>query len=310
MVSPQAKAINERLSAYRTTLVERGWVPTLEDLRKRSLSNARLATEPTGIRTTEVTAGIAPALLHEPEGGGSGWVYLHCHGGGLVTGTSAGWSRLLGHLALRSGWPVLNLDYRLAPENPHPAGLEDAMAAFRWLEAQGYPADQIVVGGDSAGSSLALGTVQRLRDKGICGGGCVLLSPCVDFTLTNPSIKARAEADISSTPEMLDLTRNLYVGDRDAFDPQISPGLAAMDGLPPLHIEVSQQDILFDDATNLAERASKSGVDVDLKVWDEVPHVHQLYAGNMPEADESIGLVAEWLGSRKAAKEASRMSAP
>ncbi|MFE3060454.1 alpha/beta hydrolase [Nocardia sp. NPDC059239] len=303
MVSPQAEAINERLFAYRTKLVERGWVPTLADLRRRSLSNAALATEPTGVRTTEVEAGTASALLHEPETSGVGWVYMHCHGGGLVTGAAAGWSRLLGHLAVRSGWPVLNLDYRLAPENPYPAGLEDAMAAFRWLESQGYPADQIVVGGDSAGSSLALGTVQALRDEGIRAGGCVLLSPCVDFTLTNPSIKARADVDKASTPEMLDLTCNLYVGDRDPFDPRISPGLASMADLPPLHIEVSQQDILFDDATKLADRAYHAGVNVDLTMWDDLPHVHQLYVGNMPEADESIGMVAAWLGRQKAAKE-------
>lgn len=298
MVSPQAKALNEQMIALRNQIMGSGVQPTLEEQRQGVDSMGNYGTEPTGVKTTSVTAGSAPALLHEPESGANGWVHLHCHGGGLAMGSAGAWARWLGHLAARSGWAVLNLDFRRAPENPFPAALDDTRAAFDWLVDVGYPPEKIVLGGDSAGATLALGTAQALRDNGTVIAGCVLLSPWVDFTLTNPSITGKADTDVLSTPAALKMMRGFYIGDKDPSDPRISPGLGALAGLPPLHIEVSDQEILLDDATLLADRAAAEGVEVDFKLWADVPHVHQLFVGNLPESDESVDLIAAWLRKR------------
>lgn len=302
MASAEARALNEQMLALRKQIMGSGTRPTLEEQRQSVDSLGSFGTEPTGVKTTEVTAGSAPALLHEPESGGNGWVHLHCHGGGLAMGSAAAWSRWLGHLAAKSGWSVLNLDFRRAPENPYPAGLEDARAAFDWLVEQGHPAENIVLGGDSAGATLALGTAQALRDAGIAAAGVVLLSPWVDFTLSNPTILGKAESDALNMPDALKMMREFYIGDQDPSNPSISPVFASMAGLPPMHIEASAEEILLDDALHVAERAREEGVEVDLKLWEVVPHVHQMFVGNLPESDESIDLIASWLRKRTGAK--------
>lgn len=298
MASAEAKALNEQLRALRDEIMGSGVRPTLEEQRRAVDSMGNYGTEPTGVKTTAVTAGSAPALLHQPESGGNGWVHLHCHGGGLAMGSAAAWSRWLGHLATKSGWAVLNLDFRRAPENPYPAGLQDTRAAFDWLVSQGYPAGHIGLGGDSAGAALALGTAQALRGSGVSPAGLVLLSPWVDFTLTNAALTSKTDSDVLTTLEALQMMREFYIGAQDAGDPAISPALGTLAGLPPMHIEASQEEILLDDATILADRARREGVDVDLKIWVTVPHVHQLFVGNLPEADESIALIAAWLQNR------------
>lgn len=298
MVSPECAALNDRLRAVRERQRDSGALPSLGELRELMESAIERATEPEGVATTAVAPGGCPSLLHEPESVGGPGVLLHCHGGGFAVGSPLAWSRFLGHLALRSGWSVLNLGYRLAPEHPFPAALEDTRAAVEWLMARGRAADAIVLGGDSAGGALALGTAQRMRDEGVTVGGCVLLSPWVDLTLTNPSVEANAETDPVTSAGLLTTTRELYVGDADPADPRISPGLGEMSGLPPLHIQAASTELLSDDATRLADRARAAGVEVELKLWDDVPHVHQLYVGALPEADESVELIARWLGGR------------
>lgn len=298
MVSAQAEALNKQMLDLRRQIMGSGARPSLEEQRQSVDMLGNYGVEPTGVTTTSVIAGSAPALLHERESGSNGWVHLHCHGGGLAMGSAAAWSRWLGQLAATSGWAVLNLDFRRAPENPFPAGLQDARAAFDWLVAQGYPASKIVLGGDSAGATLALGTAVALRDAGVRPAGVVALSPWVDFTLSNPSLRSKAESDALNMLDALAMMREFYIGDQDPSDPRISPALADMTGLPPMHIEASAEEILVDDAVRLAERARASGVDVDLKLWEVVPHVHQMFVGNLPEADESVELIATWLSGR------------
>jgi acetyl esterase/lipase len=296
MPSEQARAITERLAALQTEIMGSGTRPSLAEQRQAVELFGTMGTERAGVEVTEVVAGARPGLWHAPGGGGGSAVLLHFHGGGLCMGSAGAWSRLAAHLAAEADATVLNLEFRLAPEHPFPASLDDAHSAYEWLLAEGHRPDDIYLGGDSAGSSLALGTAQALRDVGgPLPAGVYLLSPWIDFTLTNRSLTELAGADVLTTMAALEMMQQFYLPGGDATDPRISPGLGDMTGLPRLHIEASRDEVLLDDAVALSEAAGRAGVEVDLRLWEGVPHVHQLFVGNLPEADESVRLIADWV---------------
>lgn len=249
---------------------------------------------PDGVVGTPVTAGGVAAEWIDPAGGATDRAVLYLHGGGYVAGSIDSHRNLTGHLAQAMGCRVLALDYRLAPEHPHPAPVEDAVAAYRWLLDQGLAADHLMVAGDSAGGGLTVATLVALRDAGVAQPAiAVAISPLVDLEGTGESMTTRAEVDPMVSRATLDQMVEMFIAGGDRRDPLAAPLHADLTGVAPLLIQVGDAEVLLDDANRLAERAEAAGVDVTLEVWPEMVHVWHASAGFVPESDRAIARIAE-----------------
>lgn len=226
-------------------------------------------------------------------------VLLYLHGGGYVMGSCASHRGLASRLALACGLAAVVPAYRLAPEHPFPAGLDDAVAVYHALLASGLDARRIVLGGDSAGGGLTLATLLALRDAGApLPAAAVLLSPFTDLTCSGETLTTRAAIDPWLDPIFFDPLSRLYAGRHDRAEPLVSPLLGDLRGLPPLCIHVGDQEVLLSDSTRLAERARAAGVDVTLEVWPELWHVFQFFAPILPEAQRSLDQLAAFVRAR------------
>jgi epsilon-lactone hydrolase len=235
-----------------------------------------------------VTAGGVPAEWISAPGAGETTI-LYLHGGGYTTGSLVTHRELAGRISRATGARVLLLDYRLAPEHPFPAAVDDAVAAYRWLLEQGAQPQRIVVSGDSAGGGLTLATLVAIRDRGLpapAGGACI--SPWTDLAMTGESMTSRAALDPMVQRETLIEMSNAYLGDADPASPLASPLHADLAGLPPLLIQVGTSETLFDDATRFDARARAAGVQVRLRPYDEQVHVWHMFAGMLPEGQAAI----------------------
>ena len=259
---------------------------------------------PDDVRQSRTTiAGISAIEVTAP-GADADDVILYFHGGVYVIGSAATSVPLVAELARRTGARVITLDYRLAPEHPYPAAVEDAQDAYRGLLEQGVDPGQIALAGESAGGGLALATLLGLRDAGTPLPSCAfLMSPYADLTLSGDSIADREAVDRTLTPEGLRLRIPDYVAGADAADPFISPVFADLTGLPPLLIQVGSNEILLSDALRLAERAAMADVTVTLDVTDSVPHVFQAFAAMLDEADAALDRASTFLRTNLAATE-------
>ena len=259
-------------------------IPAPDDVRQSRTTIGRVsAIEVTAI---EVTAPGADADA----------VILYFHGGVYVIGSATTSVPLVAELARRTGARVITLDYRLAPEHPYPAAVEDAQDAYQGLLEQGVDPGQIALAGESAGGGLAVATLLGLRDAGTPLPSCAfLMSPYADLTLSGDSIADREAVDRTLTPEGLRLRIPDYVAGADAADPFISPVFADLTGLPPLLIQVGSNEILLSDALRLAERAAMADVTVTLDVTDSVPHVFQAFAAMLDEADAALDRASTFL---------------
>jgi monoterpene epsilon-lactone hydrolase len=227
---------------------------------------------------------------------------LYFHGGVYVIGTAAATVPLVSDLARRAHAKAVTVDYRLAPENPFPAAVDDARAIYEGLLAQGVDAGQIALAGESAGGGLAVATLLALRNAGLpLPSSALLMSPYADLTLSGETIVERAASDPILTPEGLRLRVPDYVGGADASDPQISPIFADLSGLPPLLIQVGSNEILLSDAVRLAGRAALADVPVTLEVTPGVPHVFQGFAALLDEANAALDRGATFLRTQFAA---------
>jgi len=196
---------------------------------------------------------------------------------------------LAARLAVASRTPVLQPAYRLAPEHPHPAALQDCVAAYRSLIDAGIPPRQTVVAGDSAGGGLAVALAVSLRDAVVpLPAALVCMSPWVDLALTGDSLRTRAPVDPVCSLTDSRFHARLYVGDADPRAVLISPIHADLRGLPPLLIHVGDREILLSDAMRLATQASDHGVDAELKIWEGMWHVWHLFAASVPEARRAV----------------------
>jgi acetyl esterase/lipase len=194
---------------------------------------------------------------------------------------------------------VLSVDYRLAPEHPHPAAVEDSTTAYRWLLDQGFAADRMAISGDSAGGGLTVSTLLKLRDDGVAlPVAGVTISPWVDMEGIGESMRTNAEADVLVDEVGLKGMAEMFLAGQDARDPLAAPLYGDFDGIPPLLIQVGDDETLLDDSTRLAEAAGSAGVEVRLDVFPEMQHVFQLFTGNMPEADEAVAQIGAWLRPR------------
>ena len=229
---------------------------------------------------------------------------LYFHGGVYVIGSAATSLPLVAELARRTRGRVITLDYRLAPEHPFPAAVDDAQAAYKGLLDLGVDPGQIALAGESAGGGLAVATLLALRDAGIPLPSCAfLMSPYADLTLSGASITTRAPRDRTLTPGGLRLRVPDYVAGAAASDPLISPVFADLTGLPPLLIQVGSNEILLSDALRLAERAAMADVTVILDVTDGAPHVFQAFAAMLDEANTALDRASAFVGANLAATE-------
>jgi epsilon-lactone hydrolase len=226
-------------------------------------------------------------------------VVLYLHGGGYVMGSLATHRKLAGDVSRAAGARVLLLDYRLAPECPFPAAVEDAARAYRWLRSEGVDPRSIAVAGDSAGGGLALAALVALRDEGVVlPAAGVAISPWTDLTLDAASLQTVAERDPIVRGDQLKRYRDMYLDGADARAPLASPARADLTGLPPILVHVGEAEVLIDDAVLFADNARRAGVDVTIEAWPDMIHVWHVFAGRVPESTAAVGRIGEFLRSR------------
>jgi len=230
-----------------------------------------------------------------------GVVLLHLHGGAYVLGSASAYRHFVGQLAARANAAAFIPDYRLAPEHPFPAAIDDATAVYRGLVAQG--ARRIVIVGDSAGGGLALVLVSVVQAEAAAGRGlapsaAVVMSPWVDLALTGPSLVDRAEDDPLITRAMLATAAASYLGTHDPRDPLASPLYGRLAGLPPIQLHVGTREVLLDDALRYAERARAEGVDAVAHVWAGMPHVFPASIGSLDAAERALAIIAGFIADQ------------
>jgi acetyl esterase/lipase len=266
---------------------------------RRAFMNSLGGAVPEGTSVTPVTAGGVSAEWVLADGADADRVILYLHGGGYCMGSLNSHRTLVAALSAAAKARVLNLDYRLAPEHPFPAAVDDAVAGFRWLLGEGVPPGRTAIAGDSAGGGLTLATLLALRDDGgPVPAAAIGISPWADLEGTGESVRTRAAVDIMIRPDALKEGADWYANGADLREPRLSPVYGDYSGLPPLLIHVGDAEVLLDDSVRVAERARAAGVDVTLEVWDEMPHVFHAFTGLLPEADEAIAEIGEFLRSR------------
>ena len=263
------------------------------------------AAEPTDVTYQEVhcPGTVRNAIWCRPVSSSAAPAVLYFHGGGFVTGSPSSHRKLAGQLAKAAGCHVLVLDYRLAPENPFPAAIEDAVSAYKWLMEQGYSAKRIAMAGDSAGGNLAVASVLKFRELGLqLPGAIVGFSPWVDMEVNGKTMSSNAKTDVLVQAEMVSLLVGAFLRDASPKDPLANPLYADLKGMPPMYLTAGSWETLQDNAERLAERAKQAGVSVDLEISEGMQHVYVFMAGKAPEADKSINDVGKWLKQKLGAQ--------
>jgi acetyl esterase/lipase len=251
---------------------------------------------PDDVSTSAVHAGGVPAEWVVAPGADPQRVVLYLHGGGYVVGSLATHRGLAGRLSRAAAARVLLLAYRLAPEHPFPAALDDATAAYRWLLASGIKPTRLAIAGDSAGGGLTIATLVALRNAGTpLPAASVCLSPWIDLEGTGASVTTKAHLDPVVQPDVLRQLAAWYLGGADPHTPLAAPLYADLRGLPPLLVQVGTAEILLDDATRLVDRATAAGVAVTLEAWDDMVHVWQLFASMLQEGQQAIDAIGAFI---------------
>jgi monoterpene epsilon-lactone hydrolase len=258
------------------------------------------------VQRTDIDLGGVGAVDVSIEGAESANVILYFHGGVYVIGSAGATVPLVADIARRANARVVSVDYRLAPENPYPAAVEDARTAYEGLLSQGVEPRNIAVSGESAGGGLAAALLFGLRDADMpMPSSAFLMSPYADLTLSGSSIYDKKDADPLFTDEILRMRVGDYVADADPSDPFISPVFGDFRGLPAMLIQVGSHELLLSDAVRLAGSAAEADVAVTLDVVPGVPHVFQGYAALLDEADAALNRAAEFLKRHFAAASSS-----
>jgi monoterpene epsilon-lactone hydrolase len=258
---------------------------------------------PAEVTTSSATLGGIPVVNVEAADADPEWVIFYLHGGAYAIGTAASSVGLASDLARRAGARLVSVDYRLAPEHPHPAALDDAVAAYRGLLDSGVAESAIAIAGESAGAGLAAATLVALKHAGLPQPtAAVLMSPWADLTLSGDSISAKAAVDPALTPEGLRRRAIDYTADRDPTADLVSPIFADLTGLPPLLIQAGSHEILLNDATRFASRAAAADVAVTLEVTPGVPHVFQGFAAMLDEGDAALTSAGQFLRAHLAGR--------
>lgn len=224
---------------------------------------------------------------------------FYLHGGGYYFCSPQTHRPLTLALAEKSGVQLFSLDYRLAPEHPHPAALDDALTAYRALLARGLSARHLVLAGDSAGGGLALATLIALQREGLpMPAGALLFSPWTDLAATGETLRTNDRSDVMFHGESVGRAARFYLGDIPATDPLVSPLYASkeeMSALPPLFVQASDREVLLDDSRRLVDRVRAAGGKAELRIWKRVPHVWQIYHPFLPEARRALDEAAQFV---------------
>jgi acetyl esterase/lipase len=283
------------VAAYRAGLCDSMRRPPAE-MRSLAVRPPSRAVRRVSVERVEL-AGVPAQRLEQP-GSAPERSLLYIHGGGFVVGSSETHLDLTASLTLASGTRTWSLDYRLAPESPFPAAGHDVFAAYRALLAQGVDPSRLVVAGDSAGATLTLGLLVRLRDAGIpLPAAAVLIAPAPDMQLRSESWESRRRSDWI-TKELCEWWIAHYLQGSDASDPDASPIHADLRGLPPLLVQVGTAECLYDDVLRLVAELKTSSVDVTLSEYAGMPHVWHLFRILVPQADQAIAEIAAFIRAR------------
>lgn len=249
---------------------------------------------PEEMQREQIDLGGVPTDLLIPADARAGAV-LYLHGGGYVIGSRVSHGGIAGNIAAAAHRRTALPDYRLGPEHPFPAAIDDTVAAYQAL-LEDHPAEQLAIAGDSAGGGLTLATLLALRERGIAlPATAVCLSPWADLRCTNKSMRTRADVDPICRASKLRHMADLYLDGTDPATPLASPALADLRGLPPLLIQVGDAEVLLDDAIAVERRARATGVDVELEIWDEMVHVFQAFVGLLPDAQRAVDRIGAHL---------------
>jgi epsilon-lactone hydrolase len=284
MVSPE---MAEVIKMIRENKPEKA--PTIEEMRTNAEAMVLLLPLAEDIQCEPVDAeGVSAEWVFAP-GAADDRLILYLHGGGYVMGSINTHREMVSHISRAAQARVLIINYRLAPEHPFPAAVEDAKAAFRWLLNQGFDPARVVIAGDSAGGGLTVATLVALKDDKIpMPAAAVCMSPWVDLEACGESMNTKAEADPMVDRQEIIRIAKAYLAETNARTPLASPLYTDLHGLPPLFIQVGTSEVLLDDALRLAEKAKDAGVNVTLEPWEEMTHGWQLYASRVPEAKEAV----------------------
>jgi acetyl esterase/lipase len=248
------------------------------------------------IKSEPVSAGGVKAEWVSAPGAESTRAILYLHGGGYVIGSINTHRALAGRLSRAAKARVLLIDYRLAPEHPFPAAVDDSVAAYRWMLAQGLKPTRIAVAGDSAGGGLTAATLVAIRDAKLpVPAAGALLSPWVDLEGIGESMTTKDAADPMVHKDGLVGMAKAYLAGKNPRTPLAAPLYAELAGLPPLLIQVGTSETLLDDASRLAERAKKAGVNVTYEPWDKMIHVWQLFAPMLDEGQQAIEKIGAFI---------------
>ncbi len=252
--------------------------------------------EPEGVTYREDVVGGVPGIWVLPEGADQKQVLVYTHGGGFAVGSAGSHRKLAGHVATAMGAVSFVLDYRRAPEHPHPAQVEDGVAVVEALLKDGIKAKDITTIGDSAGGNLAVAIPLALKEKGAeLPGQVVAFSPWLDMENKGETLATNNDTDALITPELLEgMIAGVLGGVTDPTAPLANPLYADFDGFPRLYITAGSVESLVDNATRLEARAKDAGVDVTLAVADDQQHVYPFEAGASPVADQELAAIASW----------------
>ena len=254
--------------------------------------------ESVAITSTDV-AGVAAEWIVGP-GGEDGPVMLYLHGGGYVAGSLKSHRHMVAYLADKMGGRILNIDYRLAPEHPFPAQIEDSVAVYSAMVADGADPTNLFIGGDSAGGGLTMATLLSVRDKSLpMPAAATLFSPWMDMTVSGETLVTKADSDPSITPTMVQNTANNYLGGRDPNDPLASPIFADLAGMPPVLIQTGENEGLLSDSETLNDRLLEAGSPSQLEVWSDMFHVWHAYWPMLSEARDALDGAAKFIADHR-----------
>lgn len=276
----------------------------LESLNSQGLAQNRLLFDQNGLNTPlpigitieaqEINADVTADWIIPKQDNNKVVIYLH--GGAYSVGSSRSHRPICARIAATSGWKILSINYRLAPEHKYPAALDDAISSYQWL-LQTHGPEQVVIAGDSAGGGLVMATLLAIKQKQLpMPAGAIAISAWLDLECTSPSYEKNQSIDLMATAGGLSFVGRAYASKKINKDPLISPFYANdLTGLCPLLLQVGSAETLLDENTKFAEQAFRNGVAVELQIWPNMVHVwHSLY-GLIPEAEQAIVAIGTWL---------------
>lgn len=266
-------------------------------LHRKGMANfEKMAKIPKGVSFEKTDCDGIPAEWARPENLKSKGVILYLHGGAYAMGSIATHRALCANIAIASNTNCLSIDYRLAPENPYPCAIEDSVKAYHWLVKQGYAANKIVIAGDSAGGGLAIATLLKLKEDNIeLPGAAVCLSPWLNLENDGSSVDTLSEKDPMIDVAAMDVFALHYAPKEKLKDHLISPIHGDYEGFPPIYIQASKSEILYDDTLVFEKKATAAGVKLKIDTWNKTVHVWQIFAFFLPEAKKAIKKIGAYI---------------